>query len=99
MPLSLTLATEETFQSFMGDSHAEALLHGLSFTGNPLGRAEALYALDHYEKGDTMQCECPETRVAALSNFPKVDRSVALGTCLAVEFAPSGGTGYASTME
>ncbi len=99
MPLSLTLATEETFQSFMGDSRAEALLHGHSFTGNPLGCAAALYALDRYEKMSTMQCEWPEIRVAALSNSPKVVRSVALGTCLAVEFASSGGTGYASTME
>eukprot|EP01084_Bolivina_argentea_P207611 354192_1 len=99
MPLSLTLATEETFEGFMGDSKAEALLHGHSFTGNPLGCAAALYALDRYESGDAMQCEWPETRVAALSNSPKVVRSVALGTCLAVELASSDGTGYASTEE
>ncbi len=100
MPLSLTLATQETFEGFLGDSKADALLHGHSFTGNPLGCAAALYALDRYESGDTTsQCAWPEARVAALSNSPRVVRSVALGTCLAVELGSSEGTGYDSTAE
>ncbi len=100
MPLSLTLATQETFEVFLGNSKADALLHGHSFTGNPLGCAAALYALDRYENQDTNNlCVWPGARVAALSNSPRVARSVALGTCFAVELESSEGTGYASTTE
>ncbi len=101
MPLSLTLASEETFEGFLGNSKAEALLHGHSFTGNPLGCAAGLYALDKYEVGTEVNTRCawPEARVAALSNSPRVVRSVTLGTCVAVELGSSEGSGYASTAE
>lgn len=47
VPLSLTLATEEVFNAFKGDSKALALLHGHSYTAHPVGCAAANYALKH----------------------------------------------------
>lgn len=47
VPLSLTLATEEVFDAFKGDSKALALLHGHSYTAHPVGCAAANYALGH----------------------------------------------------
>jgi len=47
VPLSLTLATEEVFDAFKGDSKALALLHGHSYTAHPVGCAAANYALRH----------------------------------------------------
>lgn len=36
LPLGLTVATQEIFDMFLGDSMASAMLHGHSFTGNSL---------------------------------------------------------------
>ena len=47
VPLSLTLAKEEIFDAFKGDSKALALLHGHSYTAHPVGCAAANYALRH----------------------------------------------------
>lgn len=37
MPMSVTLASEEVFGAFAGDSKAQALLHGHSYTAHPMG--------------------------------------------------------------
>lgn len=49
MPLAATLASEEIFRSFLGDSKRQALLHGHSFTANPIGCRVALAALSIIE--------------------------------------------------
>jgi dethiobiotin synthetase/adenosylmethionine--8-amino-7-oxononanoate aminotransferase len=48
VPMALTLASDEVFQAFKGDSKAYALLHGHSYTAHPLGCAAAVQALDTY---------------------------------------------------
>lgn len=37
VPMSVTLASEDVFNAFDGDSKAEALLHGHSYTAHPIG--------------------------------------------------------------
>ena len=49
MPLSATLASDAVFQSFLGPSKLDALLHGHSYAGNPIGCTVALAALSIYE--------------------------------------------------
>lgn len=44
LPLAATLATEEIYQRFLGDSARQAFLHGHSFTANPIACAAALAA-------------------------------------------------------
>ncbi|CCI42483.1 unnamed protein product [Albugo candida] len=55
VPLAVTLTSEEIFTSFYTDSKSEALLHGHSFTANPVGCAAANTALDMYEIGEQFQ--------------------------------------------
>ncbi|KAH8825137.1 PLP-dependent transferase [Flagelloscypha sp. PMI_526] len=37
LPMSVTLANEKIFEAFKSDKKADALLHGHSYTGNPIG--------------------------------------------------------------
>lgn len=46
VPLAATLASEEVFAAFEGNSKAQALLHGHSYTAHPVGCHVACAALD-----------------------------------------------------
>ncbi len=46
LPLSVTIATEDVYNAFLGDSKAQAFLHGHSYTANPLACAAALKSLE-----------------------------------------------------
>jgi bifunctional dethiobiotin synthetase / adenosylmethionine---8-amino-7-oxononanoate aminotransferase len=105
LPLALTLTTEAVFQAFHGPNKSDALLHGHSYTANPLACAAAVRALEAYaDRADSLPGSArgppayPEARVAALSRLPGVRRAVALGTVLAAELAEAGDPGgYGST--
>lgn len=45
MPLAATLATEQVFEAFKSLSKVDALLHGHSYSGYPIGCAAAVEAL------------------------------------------------------
>ena len=45
MPLAATLATGEVFEAFKTSSKVDALLHGHSYSGYPIGCAAAVEAL------------------------------------------------------
>ena len=51
MPLAATLATEEIYNTFLGEySQLKTFFHGHTYTGNPLGCAAALASLELFEK-------------------------------------------------
>ncbi|KIY53797.1 PLP-dependent transferase [Fistulina hepatica ATCC 64428] len=50
LPMAVTLANDRVFQAFLSTSKADALLHGHSYTANPVGCAVANAALDLIEK-------------------------------------------------
>lgn len=50
VPMSVTLASEAIFQTFLGDSKAEALLHGHSYTAHPLGCVSSIHSLETYDE-------------------------------------------------
>lgn len=50
MPLSATLASKSIFDAFLSDKKVDALLHGHSYTANPVGCAVALKAIEMVEK-------------------------------------------------
>ncbi len=52
VPLAATIATEEIFAGFLGDSFDKAFLHGPTFMANPLACAAANASLDLFEKED-----------------------------------------------
>ena len=51
MPLAATLATEEIYNTFLGEyTELKTFFHGHTYTGNPLGCAAALASLDLFGK-------------------------------------------------
>lgn len=61
LPLGVTLATEGVFSAFLSDDSKDALLHGHSYTGNPISTGVANLVLDImkneklYDKGLLME--------------------------------------------
>lgn len=52
LPLAATLVTSEIFEAFLDDDGSKALLHGHTFTGNPIACAAALASLDILREQD-----------------------------------------------
>ncbi len=61
LPLAATLATEEIYESFLGE-HVEykTFFHGHTYTGNPLACAAALATLDVFEAERTLERLAPK---------------------------------------
>ncbi|TYZ65966.1 hypothetical protein PybrP1_010962 [[Pythium] brassicae (nom. inval.)] len=105
VPLAVTLAREDVFDTFFADAKGDALLHGHSFTAHPIGCAAALTALDMYAVftaddapvagGLRTRVYWDAERVKVLSTLPGIARAFAIGTVVAVELATAN-AGYAS---
>ena len=52
VPLAATLASEEIFEAFLGNSKADCLLHGHSYTAHPVGCEVARRTLEHFRTPD-----------------------------------------------
>jgi adenosylmethionine-8-amino-7-oxononanoate aminotransferase len=52
LPLAMTLATQRSFEAFLDEDKSKALLHGHSYTANPIACAAALAALDIFVSED-----------------------------------------------
>ncbi|MES2745558.1 MAG: adenosylmethionine--8-amino-7-oxononanoate transaminase [Bdellovibrionota bacterium] len=52
LPFAATLATTEIFSAFLSEDRSKALLHGHTFTGNPIACAAALATLEIYRELD-----------------------------------------------
>lgn len=90
LPLSATLTTEAVYQAFLGDSVAQAFLHGHSFTGSPLACAAALASWQLLMQESTQQAIQrinAETAdwIAKLAKHPRVKVARHLGTVGAIE--------------
>ncbi len=105
MPLAATLVTEEVYRAFLGPDRSRALLHGHSFTANPLACAVALESLQVLEEERGIErAKAIETlyreRLEGLRALPVVrePRSIGLVAALEVEAprgpAGEGGGGY-----
>ncbi|MDG1428988.1 MAG: adenosylmethionine--8-amino-7-oxononanoate transaminase [Crocinitomicaceae bacterium] len=55
MALGLTVASDKVYQAFMSDDASKALLHGHSFTANPIACAVACANLDLFEQDSTWE--------------------------------------------
>lgn len=107
IPLAATLATDDVFDAFKGDSKLMALLHGHSYSAHAMGCTAASKAIQWFKDPQTNPNIIPKGRrlrelwdnelVLQMSSHPAVQRVVALGTLFALELKAEGSnTGYAS---
>ena len=70
MPLAATIASEEIYSAFLGEfAELKTFFHGHSYTGNPLGCACALAAMDVFDRDRTIEAMQP--KVALLEAWLK----------------------------
>ncbi len=99
LPLGVTAVKESVFQAFYSDDRSQALLHGHSYTANPLSCTAALASLDLLEKEE---CTNARIRIAKKQkafvmkwkDHPKLNRCESIGTILVVEYKTAEGTSY-----
>lgn len=107
IPLSVTLATNAVFDSFMGDSKLKALLHGHSYSAHAMGCAAAVKSIQWFKDpcsnpnitsdGRLLRELWDDALVHRISSHPTVQRVVALGTLFALELKAEGdNAGYGS---
>lgn len=100
LPLGVTLARDEVFRKFLGDSKASALLHGHSYTAYPAACAVALRALQLYSRDCQLALDGQWDLgvVRRLSIFPSVLRCYCLGSLLVCEFRGDSTAGYVASL-
>ena len=103
LPLAGTLATNEIYEAFLSDDRSKALLHGHSFTANPLACAVALASLRVFDETDCLtRVRQLEARFAAsltrLAALPAVKATRGIGGIAAIELRAVGNEGYFSEL-
>lgn len=101
LPLGLTVASDRIYAGFLHDEKAKGLLHGHSYTGNPLACAAACASLDLFEKVETkenvkrivQQHEAFLKKMKAHKNITEIRQC---GTILAIEIKVPGASSYFS---
>jgi adenosylmethionine-8-amino-7-oxononanoate aminotransferase len=114
LPLAATLATNEVYESFLGDpSEGRTFFHGHTYTGNPLGCAAALASLDLFDRNDVLanvqsNANLIADRLAPLADHPRVGEVRQKGIMVGIElvqnretlepFPPERRTGHLVTL-
>lgn len=55
LPLALTVTTNEIYAAFLSDDFGQSLIHGHSYTGNPIACAAACKSLELLERPETIK--------------------------------------------
>lgn len=90
LPMSVTVTSEAIYAAFLGETFDRALVHGHSFTANPLGCAAALASLQVFEDEQTL-AKLPQIErwqrqgLATLAGHPLVQRIRVMGTIAAFD--------------
>jgi len=101
LPMGITLAKEEIFQTFVSDSPTKTFWHGHSFTANPLGCAAANASLDLLEKAPSKYLDFESKHLNYLKIFddlPIVKKIRVCGTISAFEVEVEKESGYLNTI-
>ncbi len=108
LPLSMTVATDDIWRAFLGQSIDRAFLHGHSFTANPLGCAAGLASLALLRSTDCQTRIAAieavnRTRLADLARRPPsrgavIARPRICGTIAAFDVAGQGDAGYGAAV-
>ena len=63
LPVAVTLATSDIFDAFLGDdTEGRTFFHGHTYTGNPLGCAAALAAIERFGKPERARVPAAQDR-------------------------------------
>jgi adenosylmethionine-8-amino-7-oxononanoate aminotransferase len=90
LPMSVTVAKESIYAAFLGENFDRALVHGHSFTANPLGCAAALASLQVFADEQTL-AKLPQIEswhrqgLAQLATHPQVRHVRVMGTIAAFD--------------
>lgn len=95
LPLGVTAATEEIYESFLSDDRRKTFFHGHSFTANPLACAVAIASLDLLCENQSLErVRCLEAlfrkRLLPLRSVPGVGDVRIIGGVAAIELSASG---------
>jgi adenosylmethionine-8-amino-7-oxononanoate aminotransferase len=96
LPMAVTVARDEIFEAFLGDSFDKALAHGHTFTANPLACAVALRSLKIFDdEGSLSKIARMEKRhreqLGVLKTHPRTEHARVLGSMLAFELTGTRG--------
>ncbi len=99
LPMSITTCNQMVFDAFYDDDKWKTLMHGHSFTANPLGCAASLASLEIFEEEDTLGKISKINSQHAdfkskLEGHPKISSVRLLGIVLAIELKTEEGTSY-----
>ena len=92
LPLAVTIASNDLFDSFLGNDFSRALAHGHSYTANPVACAAALASLDLHRTTDSLDQvarinRCIARHLDLLASHPKVEKTRLLGGIAAFDLA------------
>ena len=102
LPMSVTVASEAIYAAFLGENFDRALIHGHSFTANPLGCAAALASLQVFEDEQTL-AKLPQIEawhrqgLVQLAGHPAVQHVRVTGTIAAFDVVTTD-AGYTSAV-
>lgn len=99
LPMSITTCSQYVFDAFYDDDKWKTLMHGHSFTANPLGCAASLASLEIFEEENTLGKIAEINRQhsvykATLEGHSKIEEVRLLGIVLAIELKTEEGTSY-----
>jgi adenosylmethionine-8-amino-7-oxononanoate aminotransferase len=98
LPLGLTIASQEIYTAFLSEDKLKALLHGHSFTGNPLSCAAACASLDLFELEHTWEqiemISAENKRFQSELVYNAIREIRVTGTILAIELKVNGESSY-----
>lgn len=92
LPLAVTIASNDLFDSFLGNDFSRALAHGHSYTANPVACAAALASLDLHESTGSLDQvarinRCMARHLNLLASHPKIEKTRLLGGIAAFDLA------------
>lgn len=104
MALGLTVTSDKIYNAFLSDEMTKALLHGHSFTANPIACAVACANLDLFEQDATWEnidaiVDWNKEFTRDLKKFECVDNIRQQGTILAFEVNEGGSASYFSDLK
>lgn len=104
LPIGFTVATQSIFNSFLSDDTTKALLHGHSFTANPISCAAVCANLDLLEKKEVLNSinriiEQHHLFLNQIKTHPLVADVRQTGTILALEVANKNKSTYFSDIK